>query len=463
MLFHTQIFLLIFLPLVLAGYYLCSSSPIQRTWLLVAASIFFYGYWDFRLLPLLIISVLANWSLAFVFVRTSKSWLIPSGVALNLFILGIFKYADFFTGTLTSLGLIQEIDSFGIILPLGISFFTFHQISYLCDLRRGSAPLYSLREYALFVTFFPQLISGPIIRHNEIIYQYSLNPMRDGLYERLSQGLSLMLIGLAKKVLVADGLVRLADPVFSLAASGKSPGLIDSWIGTLAFGMQIYFDFSGYSDMALGLGLMFGLTLPLNFNAPYRACSLQEFWHRWHMSLSRFMRDYLYIPLGGNRHGPLRQACALMTTMLLGGLWHGASWTFVVWGGVHGLGLLLNHMWRRSGILLPSSFSWSLTFGFVMITWVLFRSSDFPAAINQISSMFIPGKISTTSTVIDFDKIWILCVAVFTALVGPVSQDFIHNNLKPIKTHAFATALALTFLIIYVGGWKTEEFIYFQF
>lgn len=463
MLFHSQFFLLLFLPLTLAGYYLCSRSYNRRIWLLIVASLFFYGFWDFRLLPLLIVSVLANWSFAIVYGRILYNWLILCGITLNLLILGIFKYADFFSDTFVSLGIISELDSFGIILPLGISFFTFQQISYLVDLRRGNAPLYNIREYTLYVTFFPQLIAGPIVRHNEIVHQFSSDPLREGLYERFSQGLTLLLIGLAKKVFLADELARLADPVFLSAASDKSLSLIDSWLGTLAFGLQIYFDFSAYSDMAIGLGLMFGFKLPLNFNAPYRACSLREFWHRWHMTLSRFLRDYLYVPLGGNRFGPLKQGLALMITMLLGGLWHGAAWTFVVWGGIHGIALLLNHAWRRLGVNLPVSFSWVITFSFVTVTWILFRSTDFPSAVNLAKSMFSLYITSTTSTGIDFDKIWIAGIAIIVALVGPTSQDFIHYYLKPKRIYAYATGVMLTLMVIYVGGWKVEEFIYFQF
>jgi D-alanyl-lipoteichoic acid acyltransferase DltB (MBOAT superfamily) len=322
MLFNSQVFLLVFAPLTLLVWYRVAAHPRARVWTLVAASFLFYGYWEVRLVPLLAASILLNWLLAR---HAPRRLVAPLGVAANLAVLGVFKYADFFAGTLAAL-LGREHTSFGIILPLGISFFTFQQISYLVDRARGRAPLYGLGNYALFVSFFPQLIAGPIVRHDQIIGQYHLDPLRDGLHERIGRGLVLLAAGLVKKVAFADQLAGVADPVFSAVLENASLTPADAWCGVLAFGFQIYFDFSGYSDMAIGLALLFGLVLPVNFEAPYRAVSVIDFWRRWHITLSTFLRDYLYIPLGGSRHGPARQALALLTTMLLGGLWHGAAW-----------------------------------------------------------------------------------------------------------------------------------------
>lgn len=289
MLFHSQIFLLLFLPVAVAVYYWLAGRGRSGVWWLVAASLVFYGYWDARLLPLLGGSVTINWLFARWYIGgTGTSWrrhyLVPLGVVLNLLIIGVFKYADFFADSIAwANGDVRQ--SWSIILPLGISFFTFQQISYLVDLQRGTAPAYKFRDYALYVSFFPQLIAGPIVRHNEFIYQLKESPLRTGVAERLSRGAVLLLIGLLKKVFIADRLAALADPVFADAAAGKVVSTVDAWLADFAFGLQIYFDFSGYSDMAIGLALMFGFTLPINFNAPYSATSIQEFWRRWHMTL----------------------------------------------------------------------------------------------------------------------------------------------------------------------------------
>ncbi len=353
MLFHSQAFLLLFLPPVLVGFYLLSGR--FRLWWLLVASFAFYGYWDIRLLPLLAGSIAVNWALAAMWGRLGAtergaSAPIMAGVAMNLLLLGIFKYADFIAESAAYAGGWVH-DPWNIVLPLGISFFTFQQLSYLIDLRRGQAPVYGFRDYALYVAFFPQLIAGPIVRHNELVSQFGRDPWRDGAAERLSRGALLLTFGLAKKVFVADRLARVADPLFQAAHGGLS--FAESWVAAAAFGLQIYFDFSAYSDMAIGLALMFGFALPENFRSPYRSVSLRDFWQRWHMTLSRFLRDYLYVPLGGSRHGAIRTVAALMSTMLLGGLWHGAAWTFVLWGALHGLGLVVVHLWQRAGFRLP--------------------------------------------------------------------------------------------------------------
>ncbi len=366
MLFNSQLFLLVFLPLALGAYYLSARSRARREWLLIAASLVFYGYWDYRLVPLLVFSVVANWLFSWAFRGGRHRAIVILGIALNLAIIGVFKYADFFADSFAWLaGGAHE--RWNIVLPLGISFFTFQQISYLADRYRGTAPLYGFREYFLYVAFFPQLIAGPIVRHNQFIPQLAEPPGRDGLAERLSRGAAMLTMGLVKKVVIADTAARIADPLF--AAAGTAPlSLVDAWMAIAAFTVQIYFDFSGYSDMAIGLALMFGFTLPVNFNAPYRAASIQEFWRRWHMTLSQFLRDYLYIPLGGSRFGPSRQVMAAVATMFLGGLWHGAGWTFVAWGLWHGAGLALHAVWHRTGRSMSYVPGWTLTMLFEMVS-----------------------------------------------------------------------------------------------
>lgn len=461
MLFNSQIFLLLFLPLTLLAYYFISENRAQREWLLIAASVFFYGYWDYRLVPLLVGSIIANWLLARAISRKGARTGLLLGIALNLLIIGIFKYADFFAGSL-SWAVGSQHTPWNIILPLGISFFTFQQISYLADRYKGEAPEYGFREYFLYVSFFPQLIAGPIVRHNELIYQLEASPRREGMYERLSRGATLLAIGLVKKVFIADSAARIADPLFESAGKG-SISFVDSWVATLAFTFQIYFDFSGYSDMAIGLALMFGLTLPVNFNIPYLATSLQEFWRRWHMTLSHFLRDYLYIPLGGGRHGFSSQVVALTLTMFLGGLWHGAGWTYVVWGLMHGVGLAAHAGWSKlSTVEMPDMAGWVLTMIFVMFGWVLFRASSFPEAISIFTAM-VGGHGFTLNMASYGAHPAILGVAAAVALIGPSSQEFALERDYARPWAALALTSALTLSIIMAGSSAHPEFIYFQF
>jgi alginate O-acetyltransferase complex protein AlgI len=462
MLFSSQVFLIAFLPAVLAAFYLAAAWPRLRVWLLIAASVIFYGYWDLRLVPLLVASVGVNWLFARAIGPRAATWHAFAGVGLNLLVLGIFKYADFFAGSLSAL-FGTEHRAWGIVLPLGISFFTFQQVSYLVDRARGRAPLYRFEDYALFVTFFPQLIAGPIVRHNEIIQQYVLHPLRAGFDERFSRGLTLFVIGLAKKTLLADQLSPLADPLFAASAAGTALGMAESWIAAIAFGLQIYFDFSGYSDMAIGLALLFGFILPLNFNAPYRAASVREFWHRWHMTLSRFLRDYLYIPLGGSRHGTARMIFALMATMLLGGLWHGAAWTFVVWGGLHGLALVVQRAWDRTGIVLPRAVGWVLTMLVVFFAWVMFRAESFASAWALWAGMLGAGEGGLGFALELPENLWLIALGAAVVLVLPTSQRIALERLRPSRLTAAATGAVALYVTLLVGGGRAVEFIYFQF
>ncbi|NQV20606.1 MAG: MBOAT family protein [Rhodospirillales bacterium] len=466
MLFHSQIFLLLFLPVALLGYYRLAVKGRSGVWWLSAASFVFYGYWDLRLLPLLAGSIAVNWMFAQGYMRArgfdgDRRYLVPLGVFLNLLVIGVFKYADFFSDSLAWLNG-GEHAPWSIILPLGISFFTFQQISYLVDLKREAAPAYRFRDYVLYVSFFPQLIAGPIVRHNEFIFQLKHDPLREGLSERLSRGLVLLLIGLVKKVFVADRLAQMADPVFAQAAAGQAITAADAWMADIAFGLQIYFDFSGYSDMAIGLALMFGFTLPINFKAPYAAASIREFWRCWHMTLSRFLRDYLYIPLGGSRHGALRHGLALIITMLLGGLWHGANWTFVAWGGAHGLGLAANTLWDRYRLrALPRPVGWVATFVFVFSVWVLFRAESFDAALSLYSAMALMG--AKMGSLTSLEQAVLLAGGLAVATLGPCSQDVARKILRPRPAVAVISALALVAVLLQVGLGRNIEFIYFQF
>jgi alginate O-acetyltransferase complex protein AlgI len=457
MLFSSDIFILVFLPIALGLYYALAARRSARIGLLVAASLVYYGYWDVRFVPLLVGLALVNWGLAWLFMRNRQRLWLDLGIVINLAALGFFKYTNFFLENLAALGL--NAPRLDIILPLGISFFIFQKISYLVDLRRGDRHLYPLGEYCLFVFFFPQLIAGPIVRHNEIIPQFALSPRRPEMWENLGRGAMLFILGLFKKVALADTLAPNVDQLFTKAASGAGLNFAEGWAAAVSFALQIYFDFSGYSDMAIGLALMFGFRLPFNFAAPYRAPSIREFWRRWHMTLSRFLRDYLYISLGGNRRGGLRRAVNVIITMLLGGLWHGASWTLVAWGGLHGVALAVNGAWARGGRRLPAALGWVLTTLFVLAAWVLFRAADFGTAWHMLQAMagldgF--GKVR-------LDNRGVLYLGLAVALIGPTSQNAILRWLAPQRWAAAAAAAALVWALLAIGGRLQHEFIYFQF
>jgi D-alanyl-lipoteichoic acid acyltransferase DltB (MBOAT superfamily) len=391
MLFNSYVFLLVFLPGALAGCFLLArrSATLAAYWLL-AASLVFYGAWDVRYVPLLLASIAFNYLCGERIAAgpahaRALLWL---GVGANLALLGCFKYAGFFVDTANGL-LGAELRVPGIVLPLGISFYTFTQIAYLVDVYHDPAR-YGFGRYALFVSYFPHLIAGPILHHREMMPQFAAPTAFRAHAPQLAAGLTLFAIGLFKKTVLADGIAPYASPLFDHAGEGYAPGFAEAWAGVFAYGLQLYFDFSAYSDMAVGLSAMLGIRMPANFDSPYRAFSLIEFWRRWHITLSRFLRSYLYIPLGGNRKGPLRRYANLLVTMVLGGLWHGAGWTFLAWGAVHGAGLAINHLWRGMTRRLSPFPAWlrgvggwagfSLTTCFVFAAWVLFRSPDLASA-----------------------------------------------------------------------------------
>ncbi len=456
MLFHTQGFVLGFLPVVLALFYLAARREAAREWVMVVASVVFYGWWDVRFVPLLLGQTLATWGLAHAYRKWGMSWVVPAGVAANLAILAYFKYANFFMDTLSGL-LGAELPHSGVLLPIGISFFTFELISYLVDLRRGHVPAYPLRGFCLFVFFFPHLVAGPIVRHNELIPQLADDPLRPGWAERTAKGLTLFILGFAKKVLLADPLARSADPLFAAAAGGV-PGLVDAWEAALAFSFQLFFDFSAYTEMALGISLLFGIRLPANFDAPYRATSLRDFWRRWHMTLSRWIRDYVYIPLGGSRQGFAAYALTTLVTMGLCGLWHGAAWTFVAWGLLHGAGLVVCHAWQGLRRPLPVPAAWLLTMLFVVVGWVLFRAPDFTTAWNVLAGMTGAGGMDGSLA-----RPWTMAAAAAVALLGPTTLEFVDRRLPARRPVAAAFAVLAVVCILEVGKGQPISFIYFQF
>lgn len=380
MLFNSNAFIFGFLPIVLVVYQLlCLQQKTQWALpFLLAASWFFYAWWNPNYFPLLLISIVVNFWVAQHLSGGSRAkiWL-TSGIAFNLGLLGYFKYVHFVFNNAASLfGQDWQIEANT--LPLAISFFTFQQLAYLVDHYHRPTPSYSFRQYGAFVSFFPQLIAGPIVKHDTLLPQLTQRIGKPLLHRDLSIGLMIFTLGLAKKVLIADHFAPYANAVFDAADAGESLTLLEAWGGVSAYTLQLYFDFSGYSDMAIGLARMFSIRLPINFNSPYQASSIIEFWRRWHITLSSFLRQYLYIPLGGNRRGGFYWARNLMLTMLLGGLWHGAGWNFILWGGLHGLYLMLNHAWRHSRlsriVMIPKAIYVALTLTCVAWAWVPFRT-----------------------------------------------------------------------------------------
>lgn len=513
MLFNSYEFCLLFVPLTLLAYSLacrCGGRTFALGWLLLA-SVFFYGWSSSHTLTILAFSILLNYSAARLLTHARSvgggrsRFIVGLGVGINLLILGQFKYLEFLVEAGAALvginmPLVRSIP------PLAISFFTFQQIAYLVDVYRGHAAERNLVRYGLFVCFFPQLIAGPIVHHKDMLAQFR-RPSLGLQTQDLAMGVTLFIIGLFKKVVIADTVVNWLAPVFA-AAAGGSLGTLDAWTGALAYTLQLYFDFSGYCDMAIGLGLMFGFRLPLNFNSPYQATSIIDFWRRWHQTLSRFLRDYLYIGLGGNRNGRSRRYINLMVTMLIGGLWHGANWTFLVWGGLHGSYLVLNHTWRgllhRFGLPAPVGFWWqcvsrALTFVAVMLAWVFFRSDSIGSALYMLGVMaglgspeVALGSISVVDNAIlffDQERIFALLGLLAVVSFAPNSQqivgyvglagygarrradvpavgalnDYGRRLLRWKPTAPWAAITALLCLISMFGMSEAREFVYFRF
>jgi D-alanyl-lipoteichoic acid acyltransferase DltB (MBOAT superfamily) len=386
MLFNSVPFVAGFLPVALGGFVLASrfgTSTLARIWV-VTASLFFYAWWNIAFLPLLAGSVAINYVIGYEMHRRAwkQRWLLI-GLALNLGLLIFFKYADFIA---KAFGITPPLQ--GNSLPLGISFFTLQQIMFIVDTYRKDSPAPAFIDYACFVAFFPHVIAGPIVRPQDLIPQFANLEERANTLRQISEGVEIFLLGLAKKLVLADSLAQFADPGFFAAANHDPLTLVEAWVSLLAYGLQIYFDFSGYSDMAIGLARMFGIHFPANFRSPYKAKNIREFWTRWNITLSGFLRDYLYIPLGGNRHGEGRRIFNVMVTMLLGGLWHGAALRFLLWGGMHGAFLVVHGWFRRVGLRLPSFLSQALTLSAVLLAWVPFRAASFSASIVFYRGLF---------------------------------------------------------------------------
>lgn len=501
MLFNSYAFLFLFLPVTLAGFFAFGrrSHGLAMGWL-VAASLFFYGWWYPPYLALLLVSVMFNFGAGFALSRVampSRYRLLVLAVGANLVLLGYFKYAGFLVGAADGI-LDADWPVPSIALPLGISFFTLTQIAFLVDTARGEARDYKFIHYLLFVCYFPHLIAGPILHHKDLMPQLDRADIARFSARRLALGLSYFSIGLFKKTVIADSLSPYVGRVFDGAANGMAPSGAEAWGAVFAYALQLYFDFSGYSDMAIGLARMIGVQLPLNFHSPYKATSIIEFWRRWHMTLARFLRDYVYIPLGGNRRGPARRYVNLLLTMLIGGLWHGAGWNFVLWGGLHGVYLAVNHAWRalteariRSPSVVRGLVAGLLTFLCVCVAWVPFRANGLAATATMLTSLvgwhgWLPGNTGVVALFGEAAPRWtgawrwvgVLLPAVWLL---PNTQEFFsrYGTLPPREEAdrlplpmlafrwrlssgwAYATAIIAVVAVLYCS--RASEFIYFQF
>lgn len=473
MLFNSYEFIFIFLPIVLFLYYGIAKKIgcIYAKYFLILSSIAFYSYWDIRNLPILLVSIAVNFCIGRKIVDTKeKCWLIL-GIVFNLLFLAYYKYANFFLDNISAL-FHTSFSHFDIVLPLGISFFTFTQTAYLVDAYRGETKTYSKSDYLLFVTIFPHLIAGPIIYHKDMIPQFDEEQRYKFDYDNFAKGITWFVIGLFKKVIIADWMSNIANLVFG---HSEHLSILEAWGGSLAYTLQLYFDFSGYSEMAIGIALMLNYNLPINFNAPYKACSIIDFWKRWHITLSAFLKNYLYIPLGGNRNG--HHMRNIMLTMLLGGLWHGAGWTFVIWGEIHGCCICINHLWRKTKLSLPKVVNWLLTFNVVNLAWIFFRAESFEQAFNIIKAM---GDLSSfcypySKSVVkwlpnlpynkDFlfssnDVLWIILFLIIS-IVYYSTEDWMKEHFKPKAITAVVLALGFVYAVSQLN--KLSAFLYFQF
>jgi alginate O-acetyltransferase complex protein AlgI len=477
MVFSSFIFLFAFLPLTLAAYYLC--PPRGRNAVLLLASLFFYAWGAPRFVLVLTAGTWVDWMISRAIAAAPagslhrRRWLVAS-LTLNLGLLAWFKYAGF---AISQLGFLAKAlgtsPAMEIALPIGISFFTFHKISYIVDVYRGvSAPAASFSLCLLYICLFPQLIAGPIVRYHDVDRQLVA---REHTADRFLSGVQRFCVGLGKKVLIANVLAETADAVFDAPAASLYP--LAAWIGVLAYSFQIYFDFSGYSDMAIGLGRMFGIEFLENFDRPYLARTFTEFWQRWHISLSRFMRDYLFLPLGGNRLGPLRGYVNLWIVFLLSGFWHGAAWSFVVWGAYHGLFLSLDRLfWGRIATRLPRLVAVSINFVLINIGWVFFRAADLGSAVSLLPRLLLPFPAASTSTPLLMARIlsrrgltMMILAALISFLPGlpsvaraiDVATGSVRNRLLVPATAVGLLLFVLSFC--FLANSSYNPFIYFRF
>lgn len=493
MLFNSYEFIFIFLPITFFVYFYLNNLRLitASKGLLVFSSLLFYSWWNIIYLPLILSSMLANYVVGnslnenFQKVRVHKKTLLTLGVIVNLSLLGYFKYSDFFIENF-NLVFSTSIPLLHLALPLAISFFTFQQIAYLVDSYRGETTEYDFLNYALFVTFFPQLIAGPIVHHKEMMPQFENVRSKVINYKNILIGIFIFAIGLFKKVIIADTFSVWATDGFD---KSMSLNFLEAWATSLSYTFQLYFDFSGYADMAIGAALLFNIKLPINFNSPYKALDIQDFWRKWHMTLSRFLRDYIYIPLGGNRKGRFHTYNNLMATFILGGIWHGAGWTFVFWGFLHGIALVLHRFWKNIGFTMPKIIAWFITFNFINIAWVFFRAKEWNDAIKVLRGMvdfnniIVPEKVHNyilflDNTPISFGQVFtstsnsnyflpwlifgfILLWSKNSIEITKYPELLKTKNISFLKLFYFAVTLFIAFVAMSLQTYT--EFIYFNF
>jgi alginate O-acetyltransferase complex protein AlgI len=486
MLFNSYTFLFLFLPLCLLGYWVATRERVRRPrgWLILM-SLTFYAWWEPAYLLLLAASITLNYGAAHALMRAriagserALRWILGAAVSANIALLAWFKYLDFLLGIVND-ATGAALPLAHLVLPLAISFYTLVQIAFLCDLRAGKVVDLDLRNYLLFVCFFPHMIAGPIIHHSEMMPQFEALSGRRPDPDLVARGSFLFTLGLFKKVCLADTLARASDTGFAGAAALDFAG---GWITALSYSLQLYFDFSGYSDMAIGLALLFGIQFPLNFESPYKAPSIREFWHRWHMTLSRFLRDYVYVPLGGNRAGALATQRNLFLTFLVGGLWHGAGWPFVIWGALHGGAMVVQRAWSRRGLRLPPLIGWMLTFLFVVAAFVMFRAPSVDVAVAVYRAMLDAGSLdlpalaawridATGSAVlawIDALDVWKLGLGGWGFIAACLLIALLAPNSNRLAREFRPTALRALFVgVLFIASVLAIEhespFIYFQF
>lgn len=477
MLFNSYVFMLAFLPATLLVYFLLGRLP-ERLPLnkafLVLASFVFYGYNNPRYVPIIVSSILVNYALSQLMLRArwkpARLTLLLAGLGFNLGILFYFKYHDFFAENLNrAFGLSFALHR--VALPLGISFFTFQQLSYVIDSYKKAVPRYNLLDYALFVTFFPQLIAGPIVLHSEIVPQFADPKNRRFSFDSFAPGLYAFALGLFKKVVVADTFGAAVETGFAAASSLNMP---EAWIVAVGYALQLYFDFSGYCDMATGIGLMFNIRIPINFNSPYKSLSIREFWQRWHITLSRFLTNYLYFPLGGSRRGLARTCLNLMIVFLASGLWHGAGWLFLLWGLMHGAASVLYRLVRRRYDALPAALRWAMTFLFVVVAWVFFRATNLADALAVVRAMFslhlgpmreglvsafaLPGGIGAAYNGVYMIAWYLLSLFAVLALRNTYEKTL---DFKPTLLNALSTVAIIVYCTLCLSG--VSVFLYFNF
>ena len=493
MLFNSYEFIFVFLPITFFVYFYLNHKKLIETskGFLVFCSLFFYSWWNVAYLPIIIVSMTFNYVIGRNLNKTSekksnkfsKKSILMFGITLNLFLLGYFKYADFFIENI-NIAFNINAEPMHLLLPLAISFFTFQQIAYLVDSYRQETKEYKFLNYALFVTFFPQLIAGPIVHHKEMMPQFIKAKNKVKNYRNIAIGLFIFSIGLFKKVVIADTFSVWATQGFDVASTLN---LLEAWATSLSYTFQLYFDFSGYTDMAIGLALLFNIRLPINFDSPYKATNIQDFWRRWHMTLSRFLRNYVYIPLGGNKEGEFRTYINLMATFVIGGLWHGAGWTFIFWGFLHGLALMIQKLWSKLGVKLWTWLAWLITFNFINVAWVFFRAKEWNDAIKILGPMFslsekininfldkismwinfpIHNYIGYTTTKINLEEVNLTFIYILLSLfiVLTLNNTMYYYSKKRINSYMIAVSgFAFAISITSVFFTSSKVFLYYNF